>query len=459
MSGVSEVDWRRLDKAVAGRVLRPGESGFRTASEPFNKRFAKTIPSGVVSVATTNDVVRAIEWARETGVAVVARGGGHSFAGYSVNTGLVIDLSGLNTVSADGSSGFVTAGGGARMSDVYAAIQPCEMAFALGNGASVGIAGLALGGGSAATSRKFGLTADALVATTLVTADGQILHCDATENADLFWACRGGGGGNFGINVSLTFQAQPVSNGSTYLLLWNRADAPKVFSVLQETVRKAPDEFSARIGITTTGGSDTVVSAIGQYLGPLSELRDLLDPVRSVAQPIRADIATRTFWEAKDYLLHETSAGAFATKTNFTNRPLPDDAIATMLSWIDRWPGSGNPDGGGAALFSWGGAVSRVSTTDTAFAHRDALFMLSLDTSWGEHDEPALIDANLRWLNGLRESLAPYVSDGAYLNFTDPDLADWRTAYHGVNYPRLLEIKRKKDPDGVFTFEQGIGSR
>jgi FAD/FMN-containing dehydrogenase len=459
VSGASEVDWRRLDKAVAGRVLRPGESGFRAASEPFNKRFAKTIPSGVVSVATTDDVVCALDWARETGVEVAARGGGHSFAGHSVNSGLVIDLRALNTVSADGSTGFVTAGGGALMSDVYTAIQPYEMAFALGNGASVGIAGLTLGGGNAATSRKFGLTADALVATTIVTADGQILRCDATENADLFWACRGGGGGNFGINVSLTFQAQPVSDGATYLLLWDRADAPKVFSVLQETVRQAPDEFAARIGVNTTGGSDTVVSAIGQYLGPVNELRDILDPVLSVAQPVRTDIAARTFWEAKDYLLHETAAGAFAARTNFANEPLPDEAIATMLSWIDRWPGSGNPDGGGAALFSWGGAVSRVSTTDTAVAHRDALFMLSLDTSWGELDEPALVEANLRWLAGLREALAPYVSDGAYLNFADPDLVDWRTAYHGVNYPRLLEIKRKRDPDGVFTFDQGIGPR
>ncbi len=453
-----DADWRLLERTVAGRVRRPGETGFREASTPFNKRFAGITPAGVVSVENTADVRKAIEWARDAGVDVVARCGGHSYAGHSVNTGLVIDLSAMNTVSADGSTGLVTAAGGARMADVYAAIQPHEMAFALGNGATVGIAGLTLGGGCGATSRVLGLTADALVATTLVTPDGQVLHCDANENADLFWACRGGGGGNFGVNVSFTFQARPVTDCASYLVLWDRADAPKVVSVLQEIVRRSPDEFAARIGVSTVGGSKSVVSAIGQYLGPAKELREILDPVLSVAQPIRMDIEDRTFWQAKDDLLHETAEGAFAARTNIVTEPLPDEAIATMLSFVDRWPGSGNPDGGGAALFSWGGAINRVGATDTAFAHRNAMFLLSMDTSWAENDEPAVVDANLHWLKDLAEALSPYVSDGAFQNFIDPDLADWRDAYYGVNYPRLKDIKNRVDPDGVFTFAQSIGS-
>nr|WP_184905363.1 FAD-binding oxidoreductase [Amycolatopsis umgeniensis] len=443
---------------VTGRVRRPGESGFTEASMPFNKRFAATVPSGVVSVANTADVRNAIEWARHTGVDVVARGGGHSYAGHSVNTGLVIDLSAMNTVSANGSTGLVTVAGGALMADVYAAIQPHEMAFALGNGASVGIAGLTLGGGCGATSRVLGLTADALVATTLVTADGQLLHCDANENADLFWACRGGGGGNFGINVSFTFQARPVADCASYLLLWDRADAPKVISVLQDVVLGGPDEFAARIGVSTIGESKSVVSAIGQHLGSAKELREILDPVLSVAQPIRMNLEDRTFWQAKDDLLHETAEGAFAARTGIVTRPLPEEAIATMLSFVDRRPGSGNPDGGGAALFSWGGAINRVGATDTAFAHRNALFLLSMDTSWAENDEPAVVDANLRWLSDLADAMSPYVSDGAFQNFIDPDLADWRNAYYGVNYPRLEQIKERVDPDGVFTFAQSIGS-
>jgi FAD/FMN-containing dehydrogenase len=441
MSGASESDWQRLERMVAGRVLRPGQPGFRSASVPFNKRFARTTPGGVVSVTSVADVSRAIEWAHEVGVDVVARSGGHSYGGYSVCTGLVIDLSALNTVSANGSTGLVTAAGGARTGEVYAAIQPHEMAFPLGNGASVGVGGLTLGGGSAAVSRKFGLTADTLVRTEIVTADGRLRSCDAQENTDLYWACRGGGGGNFGINVSFTFQARPVADVSTCLLLWDRDDAPKVLSVLQEIARQAPEEFSVRLGVATggsgpTSGSGAVVSAVGLHLGPASELREILEPVLAVARPVREDVADRT---------------------NFATEPLPDEAIATMLSWIERWPGSDNPDGGGFAMFAWGGAINRVAPTATAFAHRDAQYLVAVDTSWAEHDGPAVVGANLRWLAGLREALAPYVSGAAYQNFIDPDLADWRTAYYGVNYPRLVEIKQQVDPNGFFAFEQGIG--
>ncbi|MET9886643.1 FAD-binding oxidoreductase [Streptomyces sp. NPDC006430] len=458
MNGASEADWQRLEKTVAGRVLRPGASGFRAASAPFNTRFASTAPSGVVSAANHADVRHAIEWARDTGVHLVARSGGHSYAGHSVTSGLVVDLSALNRVSVDGTTGLVTAAGGARMADVYAAVQPHEMAFALGNGASVGIAGLTLGGGSSSTSRKLGLTADALVRTTLMTADGQVLTCDEQENPDLYWACRGGGGGNFGINLSFTFRATAVSDVSTCLLLWEGGDAPRAFAAVQEVALRAPDEFSVRLGVSAAGGSDPVVSAVGLHLGPASELRDLLAPVLAAVRPVREDIADRTFWEAKDYLLHETSGGPFAVRTNFATGPLPAEAVAAVLARLERRPGSDNPDGCGLALYTWGGAINRVAPADTAFVHRDARFLVSMDTSWAEHDGPATVEANLRWLAGLREAVAPYVTDGAYQNFIDPDLPDWRTAYYGANYPRLVEIKKRVDPDGFFSFGQSIGS-
>jgi FAD/FMN-containing dehydrogenase len=447
-------DWRRLMEA--GRVLRPGEPGFG-ACMPFNKRFAASTPDAVVSVTGTAGVLRAIEWAREAGVRVMPRGGGHSYAGYSAGPGLVVDLRALNAVSVDPSTGLVTAGGGALMADVYAAIQPHGVAFPLGNGGSVGIGGLVLGGGSAATSRAFGLTADALVQTTVAIADGRLLTCDANRNADLYWACRGGGGGNFGINVSFTFQARPVPDVSTCLLLWEATDARKVLAVLQDVARQAPDELSLRLGVSTAGGSRTVVSAIGQHLGPASELRELLDPALAVARPVREDIADRTFWQAKDYLAHETSAGAFAVRTNFATQPLPDEAIAAVLSHIERWPGSANPDGGGLAIFGWGGAINRIAPTDTAFPHRSHHYLVAIDTSWAEHDDPTVVAANLGWLSSLHETLAPFVSGGAYVNFPDPDLPDWPTAYYGPNYPRLVQIKRHIDPDNLFTFDQAIG--
>ncbi|MEU8842028.1 FAD-binding oxidoreductase [Streptomyces roseus] len=458
MNTASDADWQRLRKAVAGRVLRPGDAGFRASSTPFNTRFASVTPHGVLCAANEEDVRHALAWARDTGVALVARSGGHSYAGHSVTPGLVLDLSALNTVRADGSTGLVTAAGGARMTEVYAAIQPHEMAFALGNGASVGIAGLTLGGGSSSTSRTLGLTADALVRTTLMTADGQVLTCDAQQNPDLYWACRGGGGGNFGINLSFTFRAAPVRDVSTCLLLWEAADALDAFAAVQEAAERAPDALSLRLGIAAAPGADPVVSAVGLHLGPASELRELLAPVLAATRPVREDIADRTFWEAKDYLLHETSAGAFAVRTRFAPGPLPPEAVAAVLALLARRPAGGNPDGCGLALYGWGGAINRVAPADTAFVHRDARFLVSMDTSWAEHDGPATVAANLRWLAELEETVAPYAGTGAYQNFIDPDLADWRTAYYGANYPRLVEIKKRVDPDGFFTFGQSIGS-
>lgn len=453
-------DWSSLGRQLTGRLHLPGEPGYLANSAPFNQRYAHVRPGAVASVANLDDVRWALRWAREHGVPIVARSSGHSYGGYSVNTGLVLDLAGLNTVRVDPSTGLVTTAGGARMADVYAAIEPHGMAFALGNGPGVGIGGLVLGGGVAAASRKLGLTCDALVETVVVTADGQVLTCNATENADLFWACRGGGGGNFGINVSFTFQAQPVHEAATCLLTWDWSDAAVVLPALQQLVRDAPDEFSARLGVAVIGppGGERrrVVSAVGQHLGPASELKELLSSVLSLATPLHQDIADRTFWEARDYLQHETSAQSYAVRTNFATDLLDDEALHTMLGHLDRWPGSSNADGAGVGMFAWGGEINRLPSTATAFRHRDAQFLISMDTSWTQDDSPDVVRANLEWLNELYEAMGQRLSGFAYQNFIDPDLDEWQHAYYGANYPRLQEVKRRVDPDGLFRFDQGI---
>ncbi|MGM1064108.1 FAD-binding oxidoreductase [Saccharothrix sp. Mg75] len=450
------VDYGTLGGLVAGRVRLPGDPGFDAASRPFNQRYAHVRPAAVLSVATAEDVGRAVVWARENDVPVVARGGGHSYAGNSVNTGLVLDLRRLDEVRVDPASELVTVGGGTRMTALYAALEPHDLAFPAGNADDVGIGGLVLGGGVAAVSRSFGLTCDSLVETDVVLADGTTLTCDETTNADLFWACRGGGGGNFGVNTSFTFQARPVLASSTCLLLWRREHAPEVLACVQEVMAKAPDEFAARIGVSRAGDGEAVVSVVGWHLGPAEELRELLRPVLDAAEPFRADIDDRTYWEAKDYLHHNTEGGAFAVRTRSTAVPLPDAGIAAALNAVDSWPGSGNADGAGFALFTWGGAINRVPVTETAFPHRDVLFLLSMDTSWHTSDGPDVVRDNLRWLTDLHGRMGDFAADAAYVNFTDPDLGDWRSAYHGPNHARLVEVKRRYDPDRVFRFPQAI---
>ncbi|WP_322750566.1 MULTISPECIES: FAD-binding oxidoreductase, partial [unclassified Frankia] len=435
--------WSRLRCVVDGRLRLPGDAGFTEAGRAFNERYRHVRPAGVLTAASVADVATAIGWAREHGIPLVARGGGHSYAGSSVTTGLVLDLCGLDTVRVDPSTALVTVGGGTRMKAIYAALRPHNLAFPLGNSDDVAIGGLVLGGGVAAVSRAFGLTCDSLVRTDIVLADGTTLRCSETENTDLFWACRGGGGGNFGVNTSFTFQARPVPDTSTCLLLWHWASAPAVLATMQEVMRHAPEAFSARIGVSRAPGEDGVVSVIGQHLGPAEQLRDLLGPALAVATPYRLDIADRTYWEAADFLHHTTAGGSFAVRTRCVREPLPEAGVATMLAALDKWPGGGNPDGAGVALFTWGGAINRVPVADTAFPHRDVLFLVSMDTSWSTDDPVEVMGDNLEWLTGLHQDMGEFAPDAAYVNFSDPDLAGWRSAYYGPNLARLTEVKRQ----------------
>jgi FAD/FMN-containing dehydrogenase len=452
-----ELDWSGLARLADGPLRLPGEPGFEAAYRPFNKRFAELRPAATLSVESEVDVARAVEWTRGHGVPVAIRGGGHSYAGYSVGTGLVLDLRELDRIEIDESSGRVRVGGGVRMGPLYAALQHHDLAFPLGNSDDVGIGGLVLGGGVAAVSRAWGLTSDCLLATDVVLADGTTVHCSATENADLFWACRGSGGGNFGVHTSFTFAARPVpAAASTCLLLWGLADAAEVLARMQEIMWHAPDELAVRIGVSRAPGQDGVVSVVGQHLGPAAELRELLAPVLAAAQPYRVDIEDRTYWQAKDFLHHTTSGDPFAVRTRCVPKPLSDAGVATLLSNVDKWPGGGNPDGAGVALFSWGGAINRVPVADTAFPHRDVLFLISMDASWSTADPPGVVADNLAWLTAMHDELGDFATDAAYVNFTDPDLADWPSAYHGPNLGRLVEVKRRYDPDRFFRFPQAI---
>ncbi|EKX64371.1 FAD-binding oxidoreductase [Streptomyces ipomoeae] len=449
-------DWEGLREQVDGTVRLPGEPGFEENSSAFNKRYADVRPAGVLSVASVADVARGIAWAREQGLPVVARGGGHSYAGQAASTGLVLDLRGLNTVTVDRERELVTVGGGAVSGELYAELQRHDLAVPLGNSDEVGIGGLTLGGGVAAVSRAFGLTCDSLVETEVVLADGTLVTCNETDHADLFWACKGGGGGNFGINTSFTFQARPTVASSTCLVVWPLDDAEAVLPVMQRIMRDAPDRFAARIGVSRSGDDDGIVSVIGQHLGPASELRELLAPALKTGSPSTTDIEDRSYWEAKDYLRHETSGDPFAVRTRTVTEPLTEAGVDTILTALRKWPGSGNPDGAGIALFTWGGAINRVPVTETAFPHRDVLFLISMDTSWSTEDPERVRRDNLEWLTELHAAMGEHARDASYVNFADPDLPEAQAAYFGPNLDRLREIKHRYDPERVFTFNQAI---
>ena len=456
-------DWDELTRRVKGSVIRPGQPRYDRISLPFNHRYAGIHPAGVVLCADERDVRESVLWAREQDVSLAVRSGGHNYAGYSTTPGLLIDLRKLRKVDVDDRDHILSVEPGATNVDVYAGLQPHGVAISAGRCPTVALGGLVLGGGFGFSSRKLGLTSDSLLESRLVDADGELLTLSEEENADLFWAIRGAGGGNYGVSTHHRFRAQPVDDVTLYDISWPWDKGPEVLDALQGVIAAAPDEFSCRMGGGASGppgGSpDLSFSALGQYFGPKQELEDLLSPALSAAAPSERLIAGRTFWQAKNYFFHNVPKGRFAVKSNYADEPLSREAIDVLFRSVEGWPGSSNDDGAGFAIFAWGGAMNRPAPDATAFVHRDSLLLIAYDTAWAGSDSGATVDANLEWLAQLYEDLRPHVSASAYQNFIDPELEDWESAYYGANLERLVEVKAKRDPDDVFGFAQSIPTR
>ena len=217
-----------LARLVDGPVIGPASARYHQARLGYNERFDGVHPLGIVQPASVADVRQVVGWSRKTGIRVAVRSGGHSYAGYSTTNGLVVDLRRLSSIRIDTSTGIATIGAGARLIDIEAALARRGRAIPSGSCATVGIGGLALGGGVGLASRKFGTTSDNIVGLGIVTADGRYRTCSATENADLFWACRGGGGGNFGVVTHFAFRTHPVSTVSYFFAGWPWSQAAEV---------------------------------------------------------------------------------------------------------------------------------------------------------------------------------------------------------------------------------------
>jgi FAD/FMN-containing dehydrogenase len=441
---------RALRSAARGQVFLPGTPGYGRERLVYNTRFDGIRPDAVVKVRDTRDVQAVLRWADRFDVRVVPRSGGHSYAGYSTTaTGVVVDLSRLRGVRV--ANGRATVGAGARLIDVYARLARRGLIVPAGSCPSVGIAGLALGGGHGLSGRRFGLTCDNLLAATIVTADGRARRVDADTNEDLYWACQGGGGGNFGIVTSLTLQAHRTRGGSWFFIRFPWSQASEALAAWQRFAPHAPPALTSIFSLGTTGGSGSPsATAVGQIYGSESALRRLIRPLSRVSG---ASVSTGS---ASTMGLVQRWAGSsararFRAKSDYFDEPLPPRARAIMIDWIERRNRAPSQGSGALLLDAYGGAINRPSPGATAFVHRDMLFSLQYLTYFGGSG----LAAN-RWLGGVWRALRPFASGQAYQNYIDPQLDGWRRAYYGSNLPRLREIKGRVDPDFRFRFPQAI---
>ena len=451
MTGVSALE-------IAGEVLVPDAPGYEEARKPAIARFHGIRPQAIVRCATAADVAEALAFARRSDVHVALRSGGHCFAGRSSTDGIVIDVGPMSSVSV--ADGVATVGAGTRLGDLYDALDAHGVTIPAGCGPTVGIAGLTHGGGLGILGRKHGLTCDRLLAAQVVLADGRVVDCDEHRHADLFWALRGAGGGQFGVVASLVFSTLPAPPATTFHLVWPYAAAVAVIAAWQDWAPDAPDELDANLRLTAAGdlGGAPVVHLFGALLGDEPEAVELLERFvgRVGADPESATHRQLPYRAAKQSLVglgaveDEDDAGVLVHKSEFFRRPLPADAIAALVAGLPAGRGPG--ESRELNFTPMGGAYNRVAAEATAFAHREERFLL-------EHVlvvTPEATAGAREWVKRSWATAHPWGSWRVYPNFPDPELAGWTEAYHGGNYERLVRVKRAYDPDGVFRFAQSL---
>jgi FAD/FMN-containing dehydrogenase len=308
-------------------------------------------------------------------------------------------------------------------------------------------------------------------------ADGRVLNCDAQHNSDLFWALRGGGGGNFGIVTSFTFQAHPVATLSLFTLQWPWNSTVAVVDAWQRWAPHAPDElWSNCVLLSTTKGNNPIVLVNGVYVGSTGPLNTLLQQLTSQigAAPTSRYVSGASILDAMMYeagcsgksvsqchLPGQTTDGQVqraieSAKSDYFTSLLPRQGINNLVNAINARQTSSTLSGGGIGLDAYGGAINRVAANATAFAHRNALFSAQYNADWNTGASNAIVTANHTWLINTWQSMRSYASGAAYQNYVDPDLTTWQQAYYGSNLSRLQHIKAVYDPGNFFHFAQSI---
>ncbi|HUB75037.1 MAG TPA: FAD-binding oxidoreductase [Solirubrobacteraceae bacterium] len=456
----------QLARQLHGRLLHPGEPGYAAATQPANTRFDRVRPLAAALCADEHDVAACVAWARQHRIDAVARTGGHSYAGYSTTTGLVIDLGNLKEVHID-ASGRATIGGGAVNRDVFDATVGGNFLLPAGTCLGVGVGGLTLGGGIGYNSHWAGLTCDHLLGSRLVSAAGELLHLDASHHSDLLWACRGGAGGNFGINTSFTFELQrvPMRNVSFYRFDYRGAeDAVAVLSAFDRLLAGAPEALNAvamsqAVEVGPGGPREAIATfSRGQYLGPLHELVELVKPLLEAATPVATTLQTLSFWEMQAMLDGaEAEPHAFGDISRYAAAPLPEKAIAKVVDLLSECPSRDANDNGSVWSLGWiGGAVNAIDRQASAYVHRNMHTLWRATPVW-ETNGPAAVERDLvAWSRAVIDAIAPYAANESYQNFPNRGIADWQQQYYAENLGRLIDVKARYDPHNVFHNHQSI---
>jgi FAD/FMN-containing dehydrogenase len=460
-AGTKSLDDRevaRLGETLTGQLLAPGDGGYDQARQIWNAMIDRR-PALIARCQTTADVQQVVAFARRHGLLLSVRGGGHNIAGSAVaEGGVTIDMSGMKRVTVDAKARTARVEGGATLADFDAATQAHGLATPLGINSTTGIAGLTLGAGFGWLSRKLGMTIDNLLAADVVTADGQLLHASESENPNLFWALRGGGG-NFGVVTSFEFRLHPVGPEVLGgLVVYAGQDAGAVLRRYREAAARLGDETSAWIIMRkapplpflppAVHGQDVVVVAI-LHAGEVEAGRRAIEPLRALGTPVGEHVGVQPFaaWQqAFDPLL---AAGARNYWKSHNFEQLSDGLLDVMVAFARQVP---SPHAE-IIIAQLGGATERVAPDATAYAHRGTKYIMNVHGRWLSPGED---ERGIAWARELYRAAAPFATGGVYVNFLSSDDADRTRAAYGSNFERLAAAKRLYDPENLFSVNQNI---
>jgi FAD/FMN-containing dehydrogenase len=458
-------DWSTLASNLNGSLVRPNSPQYQSSYHLYNTRFDMIRPTAVAYCTSFIDVQTCLSFVSRFALPLAVRAGGHSYAGYSTTSGFVLDVTRMNTITVDANAGTATIGAGARLIDVYAALAQSGHVLPAGSCGTVGVAGLTLGGGAGVLSRKFGLTCDSLLSAQVVLADNRLLTCDASQHADLFWALRGGGGGNFGVVTSFKFRIYPATTLSLFTLRWPWSAAVEVVDAWQRWGPQAPDELWSNCLLLGNPQGDPSLQVSGVYVGPVAPLNTLLQqlinkiPTATSSRYVGStDVLNTMLDEAGCYaktvsechLPGQTPDGQLQRdsetyKSDYFTQLLSHEGVVALVNTLNNRETFARSEVGGIGLDAYGGAIKRITPNATAFVHRSALFSAQYS---------AIGDTG--WLRDTWQIMRPYASGEAYQNYIDPDLPNWLQAYYGANLLRLQQVKASYDPHNFFHFKQSI---
>ncbi len=447
-----------LKSRMRGKLVQPGEPGYDEARTIWNAMIDKR-PALIASCAGLADILAAVAFAREHRLLLAVRSGGHNIAGSAVcDGGLMIDLSRMKSVQVNPATRRAYVQAGATLGDMDHETQVFGLATPLGINSTTGVAGLTLGGGFGWLTRKYGLTVDNLLAADVVTADARYVRATATENPDLFWGLRGGGG-NFGIVSLFEFQLHPVGpEVLSGVVVYPHSQAKTLLTRYREWVEQMPEELNVWAILRKAPplpflpkevhGQDVVVLACF-YDGDVESGKRALEPLRQLGQPLGEHLGAQPYtqWQRAFDPLLTPGARNYWKSHNFTE--LSDGAIDTLIEYAGKLPSPHCE----VFIGLLGGKASRVPVDATAYAQREARFVVNMHGRWEqrEGDQPGIA-----WARELFQALTPYATGGAYVNFMTQEETARVAAAYGPNYERLLQLKRKFDPTNLFCLNQNL---